>query len=251
MLLSGESDVFPYACCADPTPPSVHRISGSHRGGWHRPNDLKPNIQVSMKYESIERSFLSLLGRGPKKSSGRFCRGSSDTPNTMGTVVVASLAACAVARSPRTAGEPAGPQGRGVVPSAGPAVVDRYVLALDIAGFFEALAKSAQPLGNHFGRSDLKKSDDRHRWLLAARRERPRGCRTAEQRDELASSFDHLVGAGDERQRNGEAEGLCGLEVDDQLHFRRLLDRQVGGLRSLENSAGIYASLPIYIQCIS
>src|SRR5215831_118740 len=29
----------------------------------------------------------------------------------------------------------------------GPAVVDRYILALDIAGFFEALAKSAQPLG--------------------------------------------------------------------------------------------------------
>jgi hypothetical protein len=109
----------------------------------------------------------------------------------MGTVVVASLAACAVAKPQAVTitancGEPAGPQGRGVVPSAGPAVVDRYVLALDIAGFFEALAKSAQPLGNHFGRSDLKKSDDRHRWLLAARRERPRGCRTAEQRDELA-----------------------------------------------------------------
>ena len=30
----------------------------------------------------------------------------------------------------------------------GPAVVDRYVLALDIAGFFEALAKGAQPLRN-------------------------------------------------------------------------------------------------------
>jgi len=135
---------------------------------------------------------LSLLGRGPKKSSGRFCPGSSDTPNTMGTVVVASLAACAVAKPPAVTitancGEPAGPQGRGVVPSAGPAVVDRYVLALYIAGFFEALAKSAQPLGNHFGRSDLKKSDDRHRWLLAARRERPRGRRAAEQRDERAS----------------------------------------------------------------
>jgi len=30
------------------------------------------------------------------------------------------------------------------------------------------------------------KSDDRHRRLLRARRERPRHCRAAEQRDELA-----------------------------------------------------------------
>ena len=55
-----------------------------------------------------------------------------------------------------------------------PAIVDRYVLALDIAGFFEALAKSAQPLGNRFGRSDLEKSDYRHRRLLRPRRQRPR-----------------------------------------------------------------------------
>jgi hypothetical protein len=33
--------------------------------------------------------------------------------------------------------------------------------------------------------------------LLRARRERPRGCRAAEQRDELATlHFDHLGGAG-------------------------------------------------------
>jgi hypothetical protein len=44
----------------------------------------------------------------------------------------------------------------------------------------------------------MKKSDHRHRRLLRARRERPRG-RTAEKRDELAaphsitSSADHLV----------------------------------------------------------
>src|SRR2546430_2609140 len=56
----------------------------------------------------------------------------------------------------------------------GPAVVDRYVLALDVAGFFEALAKSAQPLGNRFGRSDLEKPDYRRRRLLHARRKRPR-----------------------------------------------------------------------------
>jgi hypothetical protein len=67
----------------------------------------------------------------------------------------------------------------------GPAVVDRYVLALDIAGFFEALAESAQPLGNGFGRSDLEKSDDPHHRLLCPRRQRPRR-RAAEQGDERA-----------------------------------------------------------------
>jgi hypothetical protein len=41
---------------------------------------------------------------------------------------------------------------------------------------FEALSESAQPLGNRFGRSDLEKSDHRHRRLLRAHRERPRGA---------------------------------------------------------------------------
>ena len=36
-------------------------------------------------------------------------------------------------------------------------------------------------------RRAAQEPDDRPAWLLRARRERPRGCRAAEQRDELAA----------------------------------------------------------------
>src|SRR5207248_10611614 len=54
-------------------------------------------------------------------------------------------------------------------------------------------------------------------------------------------SLDYLVGAGDERPRDLEAERLGGLEVEEQLDFRGLLDRQIGRLIASENPAGIDA----------
>ena len=54
-----------------------------------------------------------------------------------------------------------------------------------------------------------------------------------------ARSFDHLVGAAEQRGREREPDRLGGLEVDDQLDFRGLLDRQVGGLVAFEDPAGI------------
>ena len=53
--------------------------------------------------------------------------------------------------------------------------------------------------------------------------------------------FDHLVGAAEQRERKREAERLGGIEVDDQLDFGGLLDRQVGRLLALENAAGVDA----------
>jgi hypothetical protein len=70
---------------------------------------------------------------------------------------------------------------------------------------------------------------------LRARRDRPRR-RAAEQRDELAPSLDHLVGAAGERQRDSDAERLGGLQIQEEFDFGGLLNRQIGRLVALENS---------------
>src|SRR5262249_10152670 len=53
------------------------------------------------------------------------------------------------------------------------------------------------------------------------------------------TSFDHLVGAGKQRGRHGDAERFRGLEVDHQLELSRPLHGQVGWLFALENAASV------------
>src|SRR5262249_40532064 len=67
----------------------------------------------------------------------------------------------------------------------GEAVFNREVLALNIARRPQPLAKSAQHIAVRIRRLAVKEPDHRHRRLLRARRERPRG-RAADKRDELA-----------------------------------------------------------------
>src|ERR1700730_14642112 len=58
-----------------------------------------------------------------------------------------------------------------------------------------------------------------------------------------ASSFDHLVGAPKQRDRESEAERPGGLEVDKQLNFRGLLHREVRGFDARKNQAGMDTAL--------
>src|SRR5262249_42974489 len=67
-----------------------------------------------------------------------------------------------------------------------PAIFDRDILALDIVGFLQALAKCTQSVHVHISRCALEEADHRHRRLLRACCERPRR-RAAEQPDELAA----------------------------------------------------------------
>src|SRR5215475_13859723 len=59
------------------------------------------------------------------------------------------------------------------------------------------------------------------------------------QKRTLARLFDHVVGAGEKRFRDGQSDRLCGLEVYDQLEFGRQLNRQLRGICTLENEIDI------------
>src|SRR6516164_10667446 len=67
-----------------------------------------------------------------------------------------------------------------------PVVLDYYVLAFDVAGLAQPPTERGRRARPAFRRSTVNKADHGQRRLLRSRRERPRSCRAAEKRDELA-----------------------------------------------------------------
>ena len=51
----------------------------------------------------------------------------------------------------------------------------------------------------------------------------------------LSRLVNDLVGTGEDRRRDGKAERSRGIEIDDQPEFTGRLDRQIGGMRALED----------------
>ena len=47
--------------------------------------------------------------------------------------------------------------------------------------------------------------------------------------------MDHLIRPREHRRWDRQAEGLRGLQIDDELELRRLLDGQIGRFRALED----------------
>src|SRR4029077_3841163 len=81
----------------------------------------------------------------------------------------------------------------------------------------------------------------------APNRATARGCSASERARSgswLTSLLDDLVGAGEDRLGDRQAERLGGLQVDDQLECGRLLDRQIGWLGPLQDLFDIAGGLP-------
>src|SRR5262249_6145076 len=98
-----------------------------------------------------------------------------------------------------------------------PAILDRHILALDIAGFTKALAECGQIGCTIDRRRAAKESYHRHRALLCARRERPRR-RDADERDELAAATHSMTSSA-------RASSVGGISRPRALAVVRLMTR--------------------------
>src|SRR6516164_8640844 len=84
---------------------------------------------------------------------------------------------------------------------------------------------------------------ERHDWYV---RFVPKAdsCTAAKQ----ASSLDYLVGAGEQRVRDGEAERPGRRHVDHQIVLGRCLHRQVARLLALEDTVDVAGRAPILVD---
>src|SRR6266567_3758733 len=90
-----------------------------------------------------------------------------------------------------------------------------------------------------------------HRWPPSDRAgsSRPKASVTNMRRSQRPLS-DQLICPKQERLRDRQPEGLGGLEVDDELELAGLLDRQVGGLRALEDLVHESSRAPLQVEIV-
>src|SRR5262249_13277121 len=88
-----------------------------------------------------------------------------------------------------------------------PMVLHRYVLALDVTGFVEALAERGGK--GRIRRSGIDECDYRHLRLLRSRRKRPRRRCAPEQPDEIAPSDHSITSSARVRSMGGTARPMA------------------------------------------
>ena|SRR5947207_4305616 len=62
--------------------------------------------------------------------------------------------------------------------------------------------------------------------------------------------FDHFVGGGEQLVRDGQAERLGGLQINDQLELGRQLDRQICWFSTLQDLIDIGGGAPKQIRAV-
>src|SRR5262249_18570757 len=108
---------------------------------------------------------------------------------------------------PRTHGQrrslPRAAHGAAVVLPLCPAIFNRDIAALDVTGLAQSLAERAYAVEVAGGRCAAENANNGHRWLLRARRERPRRRRAAEERDEIATLHHSITSSAVARSDGG------------------------------------------------
>jgi hypothetical protein len=101
------------------------------------------------------------------------------------------------------------------------------IMRMTIAGQGRA-SQQKRPLNDRFGSFATKAIEALRPWMSASPPKayidrRDRHVRLVPKADSCTAansiSFDHLVGAAEQRQRNRQPKRLSGLEVDSQLEF--------------------------------
>ena len=65
------------------------------------------------------------------------------------------------------------------------------------------------------------------------------------------SLFDHLVGSREQLRGHGEAERLCGLEIDNEFVLGRRLHWKIIRLLAFEDTIDIAGRAPVLVDVIS
>ena len=119
--------------------------------------------------------------------------------------------------------------------SANVALAQRYRLLTSMPGVGPVLAFTLIALLPELGQMSRRQVAEL-RTGRSARTHLPEGTHIVGQMGPTHCSFDHVVGEGEEWGRDVEAEGSGGLEVDNEIVPRGLLDRDLRGMRAAKNA---------------